>query len=110
VGGATLKTGTPQKTFLNFRNSLFMLLKNLPKHQLIPLLLIRLCIDGIAGIHFFVKGDFKHTLAILKAHFSFYAQIGPTLRKRNTAQRSDYFHIKSIVWNYFVRKKIYFKH
>ena len=110
VGGATLKTGTPQKTFLNFRNSLFMLLKNLPKHQLIPLLLIRLCIDGIAGIHFFVKGDFKHTLAILKAHFSFYAQIGPTLRKRNTAQRSDYYQVKSIVWNYFICKKIYFEH
>lgn len=110
VGGATLKTGTPQKTYLNFRNSLLMLLKNLPKRNLISLLFIRLCLDGIAGIHFLFNGNYKHTFAIVKAHFSFYAQIRSTMRKRNTTQRNDYYQLKSIVWNYFIRKKTHFEH
>ena len=110
VGGATLKTGTPQKTYLNFRNSLLMLLKNLPKRNLISLLFIRLCLDGIAGIHFLFNGNYKHTFAIVKAHFSFYTQIRSTMRKRNTTQRNDYYQLKSIVWDYFIRKKTHFEH
>ena len=50
VGGATLKEESPRKTFLNFRNSLFSLVKNLPKNQLIPIIFGRLILDGIAGI------------------------------------------------------------
>ncbi len=109
VGGATLKTGTPRKTYLNFRNSLLMLLKNLPARNLFGLLFIRLCLDGIAGIHFLFKGNLRHTLAIAKAHFSFYAKIAPTMRKRSSSQRNDYFQVTSIVWNYFVRKQTHFE-
>ena len=50
VGGATLQQGNPKKTFLNFRNSLLMLLKNLPKKQLISVIFIRLLLDGVAGV------------------------------------------------------------
>ena len=52
IGGATLKESNPRKTFLNFRNSLFTLVKNLPKNQLFPIILTRLVLDGIAGIKF----------------------------------------------------------
>ena len=109
VGGATLKTGTPRKTFLNFRNSLLMLLKNLPQGKRFSIIFIRLCLDGIAGVQFLFKGNLRHTLAILKAHFSFYGQIAPTMSKRSTSQRKDYFTVKSIVWNYFVRKQKHFE-
>jgi GT2 family glycosyltransferase len=105
VGGATLNEANPMKTFLNFRNSLLMLTKNLPKEKLVPIIFIRLCLDGLAGIQFIFQGKFKHTFAILKAHFYFYHLIGRDLKKRSNNQKTDYFYTKSIVWNYFVQKK-----
>ena len=105
VGGATLNEANPMKTFLNFRNSLLMLTKNLPKEKLVPIIFIRLCLDGLAGIQFLFKGKVTHTFAILKAHFYFYHLIGRNLKKRNNSQKTDYYYTKSIVWNYFVQKK-----
>ena len=105
VGGATLNQGNPKKTFLNFRNSLLMLLKNLPKHQLFPIIFIRLVMDGLAGIQFILKGKFAHCFAILKAHFYFYHLINFTLKKRGTIQKSDYYQSKSIVFSYYLNQK-----
>ncbi|WP_298116225.1 glycosyltransferase family 2 protein [Flavobacterium sp.] len=103
VGGATLNEGNPKKTFLNFRNSLLMLLKNLPKNKLFPILFMRLVLDGIAGIKFIFQGKFKHFFAILKSHFHFYHLISRNLKKRNASQKENYFQTKSIVYNYFVK-------
>ncbi|MFN4028326.1 MAG: glycosyltransferase family 2 protein [Flavobacterium sp.] len=103
VGGATLNEGNPRKTFLNFRNSLLMLTKNLPENKLFLWLFIRLCLDGLAGIQFMLKGKFKHCWAIIKAHFAFYSLINKTLKKRNSIARSDYYHNNSIVYQYFVK-------
>lgn len=105
VGGATLNEANPMKTFLNFRNSLAMLTKNLPKEKLVPIIFIRLCLDGLAGVQFLFKGKVTHTFAILKAHFYFYHLIGRNLKKRNNSQKTDYYYTNSIVWNYFVQKK-----
>ncbi|WNM18433.1 glycosyltransferase family 2 protein [Flavobacterium capsici] len=104
VGGATLNEGNPKKTFLNFRNSLFMLLKNLPENKLVPIIFTRLVLDGIAGIQFLLKGKFKHFVAILKAHFSFYSFINKMLKKRSANQSPNYFYNNSIVYSYFVKK------
>ena len=103
VGGATLNEGNPKKTFLNFRNSLLMLLKNLPKNKLFPILFMRLVLDGIAGIKFIFQGKFKHCFAIIKAHFHFYHLISRNLKKRNASQKENYFQLKSIVYTYFVK-------
>ena len=94
VGGATLNEGNPRKTFLNFRNSLLMLTKNLPERKLFLILFLRLCLDGLAGIQFILKGKFKHCWAIVKAHFAFYSLINKTLKKRNSEIRSDYYRSK----------------
>ncbi|HEU4495852.1 MAG TPA: glycosyltransferase family 2 protein, partial [Flavobacterium sp.] len=56
VGGATLKEGSAHKTFLNFRNSLWMMIKNVPKEKLLTTLFIRLFLDGQAGIQFLISG------------------------------------------------------
>lgn len=104
VGGATLNEGNPKKTFLNFRNSLFMLLKNLPENKLVPIIFTRLILDGAAGVQFLVKGKFKHFVAILKAHFSFYSFINKMLKKRSANQSPNYFYNNSIVYSYFVKK------
>jgi GT2 family glycosyltransferase len=103
VGGATLNEGNPRKTFLNFRNSLLMLTKNLPEGKLFLILFLRLCLDGLAGIQFILKGKFKHCWAIAKAHFAFYSLINKNLKKRNSKNRSDYYRSKSIVYQYFVK-------
>jgi len=107
VGGATLNKVNPRKTFLNFRNSLSSMLKNIPNPLFI--ILSRLLLDGISGIKFLFEGKPLHTWAIIKAHFSFYSFIPSMLKKRKAIahKKVTYYHSKSIVWQYFVlgRKK-----
>lgn len=103
VGGATLNEGNPKKTFLNFRNSLLMLAKNLPDNKLFPILFARLVLDGLAGIQFIFKLKFAHCWAIVKSHFAFYALINKTLKKRKAPQSANYYRSKSIVYKYFLK-------
>ncbi len=109
VGGATLKEESPRKTFLNFRNSLFTLVKNTPKNNLFLIIFSRLLLDGIAGVKFLVELRPKHTVAIIKAHFSFYSYLTKMIRKRTGFQKNNYYTIKSIVWKYYIERKKTFK-
>ena len=109
VGGATLNESNPKKTFLNFRNSLLMLTKNLPENKLVPILFARLLLDGLAGIQFIFKGKFSHCWAILKAHFHFYHLINKTLKKRTPPQSEKYYRSKSIIYSYFIKKQTVFE-
>lgn len=103
VGGATLQQGNPKKTFLNFRNSLLMLTKNLPAASLFRILFFRMILDGIAGIQFLSQGKWVHFTAILKAHFSFYRLFSNTYKKRNAFQTKKYYKVKSIVFSYYIK-------
>ena len=110
VGGATLSNINPTKTFYNFRNSLLMLVKNIKSSKVWIILFMRLLMDGIAGLHFLIQGKWKHTLAIVKAHFSFYSLLPRYINKEYKIRKEiKYYHIKSIVWNYFIRKNRIFK-
>lgn len=110
VGGATLQQGNPKKTFLNFRNSLLMLSKNLPQNKLFTILFIRMILDGIAGIQFIFQGKFTHFSAILKAHYSFYTLLSATYNKRGDFQSKTYYSANSIVYQYYVNSgKIFAK-
>lgn len=108
VGGATLNVLNPKKTFLNFRNSLFTITKN-AKGSLFGIILVKLCQDGLAGIKFLVDLKPQHTLAIIKAHFSYYAQLKRLLNQRKqTKKRKKYYTKTSIVFDYYIlRKKQY---
>ncbi len=108
VGGGTLQYLNPKKTYLNFRNNLFLLFKNLPLKVLFQRLFIRMLLDGAAAIQFLIKGEFKHFNAILKAHRDFYLSINKLLKKRKGIIKSDkpgQVFTKSIVFQYFVRRK-----
>ena len=110
VGGATLQQGNPKKTYLNFRNSLLMLTKNLPKNKLYRILLYRMVLDGIAGLQFLSQGKFKHFLAILKAHGSFYRLYTGNYKKRGGLQSEKYYNTKSIVYSYYINNgKVFVK-
>ena len=109
LGGSTLSNSNPFKTYLNFRNSLFTLAKNLGAKERAMVLLIRLILDGIAGLLFLFQGKPLHTLSVLRAHFNFYLSLSSLAVKRREIRptaiiRSPF----SIVFHHFVlgRKKI----
>ncbi|WP_250432583.1 glycosyltransferase family 2 protein [Hanstruepera flava] len=103
LGGATLKNTNPKKTYLNFRNSLFTLVKN-AKGNLLSLVFTRLLLDGVAGVKFLFEFKFGHILAIIKAHFSFYINLPRLLNTRKQLlQKGNYFQTKSIVWRYYMK-------
>lgn len=103
LGGASMSNMDPKKTFLNFRNSLFSILKNLPTNKSFPILFMRLMLDGIAGIRFIFQGKPRHCWAIVRSHLSFYKNFGTVFRKREKVNFiRKYYTVKSIVWSYFV--------
>lgn len=103
VGGATLQQGNPKKTELNFRNSLFMLIKNLPHSVLYKRLFLRMVLDGIAAFKFLFQFQPKHFFAIFKAHITFYQYFSYYFSKRDVNQKGNYFYTKSIVFSYFIK-------
>ncbi|MBI4645802.1 MAG: glycosyltransferase family 2 protein [Bacteroidia bacterium] len=111
IGGYTLQMGSPRKAYLNFRNNLFLLLKNLPSNKLLSIMFIRFILDGIAGLKFLLGGEFKLFIAVVKAHFSFYLSIKKFLVKRKF-NKANLFKIynhpeilqSSIVFNFFIKK------
>jgi len=110
VGGATLQETNPHKTFLNFRNSLLNVVKNVPKQWFLFVIFSRLVLDGIAGIKFLIELRPIHTWAIIKAHFSFYRNFTTFLKKRKKLQKKSNYNLHtSIVWQYFFLKRKTFK-
>ena len=72
VGGATLKKENPRKTFLNFRNNLLMLYKNLPEEELAPVMRVRTLLDYCAALVWLLKGDWANVKAVREARRGFH--------------------------------------
>jgi len=107
VGGGTLNATNPRKTFLNFRNNLLLLHKNLDEKRF-SIIFTRLLLDGLAGIKFLIDLKPKHTLAIIKAHFAFYALMKQNKQKRISAQansKTDGIYPKSILKAYYLKNQ-----
>lgn len=108
VGGATLSNTNPKKTYLNFRNSLFTLVKNTDSNLIIRLL-FRMVLDGVAAMRFLFQLKPTFLFAILKAHLSFYSNLPRILKQRKQRpKRSGYYETDSIVWSYFINKRTQF--
>ena len=104
VGGATLNASNPKKTYFNFRNSLYALVKN-AKGPVLILIFMRLILDGIAGIHFLTQGKSRHTWAVIKAHGGFYNKLSKLLKfRRVNTQKKAYSKVNLIAWKYFILK------
>jgi len=111
LGGGSLKTGSPRKTYFNFRNNLIMLTKNYPASELWLVLFVRFFLDGLAAISFLLSGKFNSWKAVLNAYFDFYMTLPQWLIIRGELQRThplkknlDAFQPVSIVWSYYIRK------
>jgi GT2 family glycosyltransferase len=111
VGGGTLSRISPRKTYLNFRNNLFLLLKNYRASNVFFKLFFRMILDSIAAYKFLFEGHFLHFFAVFRAHMSFYWSIGKFIEKRKRLAATIHnpnsigFYEKSVVWAYFVNKK-----
>lgn len=108
VGGGTLNKYSPGKTYLNFRNNLMMMIKNLPSKKLFRTILIRLILDGAAAIRFlFDKNGFRHFSAVARAHFYIYSNFGRLKKKRKLLKQKQVHSIytKSIVYEHFILGK-----
>jgi GT2 family glycosyltransferase len=108
VGAGTLKKENAFKTYLNYRNNLAMLYKNLPSSVLVYRVFIRLILDGISSVRFLTKGQWANIWAIVKAHFAFYAMI-PKLKRSEQFLAEKDLNTNSIIWAYFVKGKKTFK-
>lgn len=122
LGGGTLPQGNPRKTYLNFRNNLIMLFKNLSLFELWTIFPIRLILDVVAAVKSAVTGNKEDAQAILKAQWHFYKGLPQWLDKRKAGntlveQYKRHFTAKpnqvgrynrSIIIDYFIRGKRYF--
>jgi len=108
VGGGTLSKNNPTKTYLNFRNNLFLLTKNYFQGNFALKLFYRLVLDGLAAVKFLLDGHPDHSFAIAKAHYSFYSKFSIYYKKRKEVKKevNDFnavgIYKKSIVLRYFL--------
>lgn len=115
VGGGTLDRLSPFKTYLNFRNNLYLLVKNYRTGSLFLKVIRRMLLDGIAGIRFLCEGKWGYFTAVIRAHFSFYRHLGLMLRKRKTENASLHhpnlsgLYRGSIIKHFFLHNKLFFR-
>ena len=114
VGAATLKKESPRKTFLNFRNNLLMLYKNLPEKELKRVLWIRGLLDVVAMMVFFLKGEKENAKAVFQAREEF-KQLRPSFEasRKNNLQHAVTDQVPgkcsfSILWKFHVCGAKYF--
>jgi len=111
VGGGTLPNNNPRKLFLNYRNNLLILFKNLPTRRIWYILFIRLILDGISAFIYLMKGSVSYFKAVFSAHIEFYKLIGKykierqRLKKHNNKTKLNTIYTRSIVFSFFVRKQ-----
>jgi GT2 family glycosyltransferase len=109
VGGGTLDKMSPRKTFLNFRNNILMLHKNLPASRLYFVIGFRLILDGIAGIKFLINDSPADCMAVIRAHFYFYKNIFIRIKIRKASKPAGIeFPVKgiykrSLVFDYYLK-------
>jgi len=110
IGGGTLPKVSSFKTYLNIRNNNVMLYKNLPRKRLNRVIFMRLIMDGIAGIKFFIDNGLSDWLAVVRAHMHFYKMI-PKLREKRKEikpREVNLVYRKNIVAEHYLRGKKHF--
>ena len=107
VGGGTLPKKSARKTYLNFRNNLSLLYKNLPREQLLPAFILRFILDGVAALKFFLEGGFEDLVAVLKAHLFFYRNFGKLRGKRKKLKQTKVSCVynRNIVFDHYILGK-----
>ncbi|TAL59238.1 MAG: glycosyltransferase family 2 protein [Bacteroidetes bacterium] len=109
VGGGSLPYNSPFKTYLNFRNSLYLLYKNLPDNKLHKVLFIRKLLDALAAFIFLLKGNFGSFKSVWNSHMDYYRNMNDLKVKRKIVKKLEVNHSsipvlnKSIVFEFYVK-------
>lgn len=107
IGGGTLPKSSARKTYLNFRNNLSLLYKNLPSGRVFWTLFYRILLDWVAAIKFLVGGGLGDFWAVIRAHFAFYRRI-PSLKKVRQQQphgKVGQMYLRNIVFDNYLKGK-----
>ncbi|MGB5989789.1 MAG: glycosyltransferase family 2 protein [Marinifilaceae bacterium] len=110
-GGATLDYNNPRKLYLNFRNSLLMMYKNLPANKLFYIMFKRMLLDGVAAVKFLLKFEFLNFKAVWNAHIDFYKMVPAYKLSRKQVQANSsiisFYTVitKSMVWLYYFKRE-----
>ncbi len=109
LGGGSLPYNNPRKTFLNFRNNLLMIYKNMPGCQMVKVMIARFFMDYAAAMMYLLKGDGQNFLSVIRARMAFWQlrrSFAPK-RKANlsatTVPHPNTIIHRSIIWDYYVR-------
>lgn len=111
LGGGTLAYNNPKKLFLNFRNNLFLLFKNLPSEKLVGILFLRMILDGLAAFKLLAEFNLNGIVSVLKAHVCFWWALPRLIKKRMNIQEKKFRkvsfskHAKSIIVQYYFRRR-----
>lgn len=114
LGGGTLNTSSPRKTYLNFRNNLLMIFKNETEDRLSKVLFMRKILDNVAALMFLLKGEKENFKAVRKARKEFKKVKSEYQHKREENLKEQiiceypYNYKKSIVFAFYALQKRYF--
>ena len=111
LGGGSLPQDSPHKLYLNYRNNLLMLYKNLDRSELVSVLAVRFLLDLVAALQMLLTGQFQHALSVVRANVAFYSirhewkeerqRIQASRQAADIPERRSF----SILWKYYARGK-----
>jgi GT2 family glycosyltransferase len=104
VGGGTLPNNHPQKIYLNHRNNLYLLYKNLPPKKRTAILTVRMALDGLSAMTYLWKGKYSFFMAVWRAHLHFWKNRRQLTVSPNTGAPISGVYKKSIVWQFFTHR------
>lgn len=109
VGGGTLPMGNKKKVYLNFRNNLIMLTKNLPPGQALWKIPVRIGLDNVAGLKGLFTGSGVTFRAILKAHLHYFKWLFFAKKKKSISHHNNQklhgLYNGLVIWQYFIKNK-----
>ena len=115
VGGGTLPKDSPHKTYLNFRNNLLLLYKNLPDERLETVMRVRFWLDALASVQFLLTGKWGSFLAVWRGRRDFFCMRPQFVADRDRNLKAAVLSpvpeqtAVSILWQYYARGKKTFK-
>lgn len=106
IGGGTLPRKNSQKTYLNIRNNIIMLFKNLESQRLVKVLLARMVLDYAAALKFLIDGGLRDMAAVIRAHYYFLTHLSQLQKKR---EKIPHVRVSQIYWGNIVLKHFLFR-
>ena len=110
LGGGSLPYGNPFKVYLNYRNNLLMMARNLPRRNRWRILIPRLVLDQVSALKSLLTGHFGDFTSVWKAHFYFFGKMNAVFSSYKKTNHEVFYELKgvykkSLVWDFFIRGK-----